>query len=339
MALGLPLKRQWCPLVLTLLACRGEQVALPPAATGATDHVGLRRMDGSAVTSPSAGGSSKTSADVAQSFIVNGRSLALHDLNGRQARVLATEVDTALYDEAFGLIWVKRQTELNVVDLQREYEETVIAGGLPPGYHLTVQHERRSTSTLQPETTCDPANRIVLDWTRDPALRLDELHRGPIELGLHPNGRAWLIDHWSRAIREPAERVHFDSARASVSVAGFLLDCDTPDSCGKALALGSTGLDLVLVRDRWGADCNHYGCLFRDRQTGRFATPPLAPSWGEFAGTPAGSCGPYFFNRAATAFLVGDYACPVGKQCSALDGQALGWLTPGPIFGERSIDF
>jgi hypothetical protein len=275
-------------------------------------------------------------------FIVLGAALEVRSLEPGIAPItLAAPVEAALYDAALGLVWVQSGGGLGVIDLRAaSWAEIPIARGLPPGHHLIILNERQPGATLTPESSCDPNNRLVLEWGPRPALRVDDSVR-PTQVALDPRGQRWLLEHAERPVQSPPQRYHLGLAERRIPLDRAKLDCDQSEECGKALPLPprGAGTELVLVQSRRGADCNHYACLLHDPRTGTFATPPLGPTWSDASAATRGSCGLYLFNREEAAYLVGSLVCQSGQLCVASGGAGLGWLEPGPIIGEPSIDF
>jgi hypothetical protein len=109
--------------------------------------------------------------------------------------------------------------------------------------------------------------------------------------------------------------------------------CEDMGRCGAVLPFASGNWQLVLTDQSEGADCWHFGCLFRDSATGAFATPPQPARWGRAEEMHPGPCGPYQFSADGSAFLVQDALCTVGGSCQLLDGTGVGWLVPGTVLG------
>jgi len=277
--------------------------------------------------------------ELADQYLVLGEDLVLSTRGSTTRRRLAEHPSAALYDAALELVWVRRGGELQVLDLRASALQPIsLSGGLPDGGHLEVRHRHEPFAALQPESTCDHGNVVSLDWSTDPGLEISGSDT-PRRLAPSPSGRQWLTAEAARPTRALPPRPHFEAATARVSLPAAALRCDDEKLCGSALPLGSSGLELVLVQSQWGADCNHYACLLHNPATRLFATPPVARAWGEAAATAPGTCGPFLFQRDAAWFLVGDELCGPDGHCQALGGRGLGWLWPGPIVGERSIDF
>jgi len=277
--------------------------------------------------------------ELADQYLVFGEDLVLLSRGSTTRRRLAERPSAALYDAALELVWVRRFGELQVLDLRASALQPIsLIGGLPEGGRLEVRHRHEPFAALQPESSCDHGDVVSLDWSLEPELESSE-GGTPRRRALSPSGRQWLRAEWARPTRALLPRPHFESAASRVSLPKTALRCDDEKLCGSALPLGASGLELVLVQSQWGADCNHYACLLHNPATKLFATPPVARAWGEAAATAPGTCGPFLFQRDAVWFLVGNALCGPDGQCQALEGRGLGWLLPGPIVGERSMDF
>jgi hypothetical protein len=332
------------PLAVWALACATACSAERRSTEGPAVAVNPEREPPQANPSPAVAVAAQPPSDVsvpelADQYLVLGEDLVLFSRGSTTSRRLAERPSDALYDAAAELVWVRRGGELQVLDVRANALQPIsLFGGLPEGGHFEVRHRQQTFAALQPESSCDHGNVVSLDWTSDPGLVIFE-GGTPRRLAPGVSGRRWLTAEWARPSRALLPRSHFESSVSRVSLPKSALRCDDEKLCGSALPLGASGLELVLVQSQWGADCNHYACLLHNPATKLFATPPVARAWGAAATTAPGTCGPFLFHRDTAWFLVGNALCGPDGQCQALEGRGLGWLLPGPIVGERSIDF
>jgi hypothetical protein len=149
--------------------------------------------------------------------------------------------------------------------------------------------------------------------------------------GMHIEHAAWLQANLNRPARTIAERREFGERH--VHVPRQLLHCEDPEQCGSAIGFGAQSVDLIRVTETMGGDCWHRSCLLRDANTGRFATPPEASSWGAAATTKSGSCGIFLFDKDESRVLLESRLCVQNQGCEELGGTAIGWRVPGDRVG------
>jgi hypothetical protein len=240
-----------------------------------------------------------------------------------------TRSSGGLHQAELGLFWFREEAELKVLDLDKLDERAVtVADGLRRlDRFAIVDHD----ASVYVEDGCDELPSLELSWTDEPALQL-------IDEGEPPRitNRAWLKRELDRPTRPIGARKQLSNARTLARVPKRMLDCESPTGCGTVLPLGSTGIELVLVRHLAGGDCLRTACMLHDPRTKLYAKPPHAESWGKADPSLLGSCGPYNFDRSNTRFLVDDKLC-TADGCQTLVGPALGWLEPGDVIGEPGV--
>lgn len=313
-------KRSWRVGVL-LLAISCDQPAKPPndarirpsppGEVGSATPVAYETLD---------------RGDPSEQFLMHADSgeLMLKVVGSDDATVLAKHADGVLYDPALELLWFRDGSDLLVIDLRlSESRPVVIARGLPEINRFSIEHP---TGLAETEDNCDlPV--IALDWNKASKIEcvLDPTPR------MHIENTGWLQANLDRPARSVPERREFGERR--VRLPRRLLNCEDVQQCGSAIAFGADGLELVRVSERQGGDCWQRTCLLRDSNTGRFATPPDAPSWGTAEKTPGGSCGIFLFDNDGSRFLLGHRMCVSMRACTELGGTGLGWRVPGARVG------
>jgi hypothetical protein len=245
-------------------------------------------------------------------------------------RRLAANAQHVLYDPELELVWFSDDQRLWVIDLRHPAPATVapvpIAGPLPP--HVEIHIDRGGTHRVEPTDACDVAPILVLHWESEPWIEDDEGQPStPLE------GRAWLAREGARVARSVGAERWLHPADAHLPLPPARARCEDPEWCGAAQPFAASGWQLVLAEQSEGADCWQFGCLLFDSANGTFGTPPRPSQWGPAEDTPVGPCGPYRFDAAGSAFLIGDLLCAAGGSCQPLGGSSIGWLTPGATLG------
>jgi hypothetical protein len=245
-------------------------------------------------------------------------------------RVLARSVSDALYDPKLELVWLEGDS-LRVVDLRRPgTDPIVIARDWQRTSRLSISHP---ASSLSDNETCDVGDATSLTWDENP--KLERIDEQDVELRLE--SKDWLRAELHRPSRtvmdEAAFSLRYEQPR--VQLPADIAHCEDPDECGRTVAFGASGLQLVLAVTLTG-DCWHPYCLFHDPKSGVWTSPVLGDRWQGSAGGQAGPCGDYAFDRTGRSFLLGDRLCEIGGGCQDLGGDALGWRNPGSSVGAPS---
>ena len=268
-------------------------------------------------------------------FLVMGDAgLVARTPGGRWTETVASaHVDQALLDSALDLVWVVTGGRLSVVDLRAAKPAlTVIATRLPPlaALTITVDGEGQPRPLAWP-SACEVGAAVNLRWTRAPSLEV--IAEGNTRAKLV--GRAWLEKNVARPAGRPLpfEEIDVAGKPARLPLARDALPCDS-DACGHVLPFGNAGWQLVLMGSEAGGDCHEWTCALYDPRRRLFAKPEDPRRWVAAGAVEPGSCGPFAFDRSGRFYLVGEQLCTVGGACSALGGQGVGWLAPGPWLGE-----
>ena len=260
-------------------------------------------------------------------FIVHAEGrIELRSLGETAIEVLAEDAsDLALYDPVLELIWYTQEEQLFVIDLREtEPARTLIASSIPDVSRLEILQANRS---VRIQETCEGPT-LSLHWNEHPSV---DAYDGDISQ-TRIDGSSWLQAQKARPARVVGATRSFEEGKR-VRLPRGLLDCEIPEVCAASVPFGVGDLQLVLVLDKSGGDCWNRGCLLRDPQTNRYASPVDRDGWGRAEKTKRGPCGLYFFNQQKTAFLVGTRLCLVETGCTELGGAALGWLNPGDTVG------
>lgn len=340
-----------CPLLVCAMlnACHSDK-GVSPVVTEAPRRVHV--PDEKAATG-SAGAPSPVHALGTRTFLVGdrGREIIARSVAG-QTRVVVPQAAWWLYDEDRGLLWTLYDGALSVVDLRTELPPIPLATGLTGAGGIWVEWPAaRASQYVREETGCEATSDAVeVKMRSNPALRLvatDE-RRSFLAAGLR-----WLRAQTRRAAssRSAGSRPRapgFPSDAHQVTLPKQWAGCDEVERCGRAVSFGSSRLQLVLVGDKFGADCWQRSCLLfnpdtkafasppviADVKTGELSTAPLPMRWSAASDARPGVCGPYYFDVSGTAFLVGSFFCTVDGECQALGGEGIGWLEPGAVVGE-----
>ena len=257
-------------------------------------------------------------------------SLLLRSRRSHAALTLAEHARRALHDPALDLLWFTDERGLWVIDLRvpgSGAPPVLIASPLPEHQEFHIAGE--TPDFLEPTDACDFGAILTLHWTPDPWLEGPD---GQAQRGLA--GNRWLERERNRNPGPIGSERWFSAEDAHAALPSGRLHCDAAERCGATLPFGDvTGRELVLTDEDEGGDCWSSRCLWRDTSTGKYATPPDAGSWGAASDVASGTCGPFRFNHAGSAFLVADRLCEVGGECLVLEGPGLGWLVPGLTTG------
>ena len=264
--------------------------------------------------------------------------IALAIRTGRVRPLWPRAATWVFHDPKLDLLWIQTNDEVHVVDLRADKDEaTLIASGLPPGVPIGIT--RRTPTGSHASTSpsgCDSGRTLLLDWAQAPRCRyLDEHTAGWIEPhGTTLQGRAWLLAQLTRGAG-PADVTRrdfpFGQGQQLGAIAGRGAQCSS-EVCGRPIDFDGTGVTLVVTRFEQG-DCQHLACHLHDPSTKKFATPPVAASWGDLDSVASGPCGVYHFDRSGRRFLIGGRQCSVGGVCEPIGGEGVGWLSGGVDVG------
>jgi hypothetical protein len=263
-------------------------------------------------------------------FLVETQSakLLLRTWDPGSEQVLASSAQRSLYDERLELVWFDSGDKLWVLDLRVPGSSPILIAEHVPQYS-ELHVARTPGKLLEPADSCDTVPVLRLNWNAKPAFEAWYATAPPLSV----EGKNWLLAELARPERAAMDQQVFAATDPGISLPDTLTQCEEPTACGASLPFAKRGWELVLVRAALGADCWHYACLFRDINTGAFATMPEPNHWGPASEVEPGTCGRYLFNHDGSSFLVGNLLCMSGRPCQKLEGQALGWLVPGAIIG------
>ena len=197
--------------------------------------------------------------------------LALASSETDATRVLAA-ASGGLIQPQLGLLWFRDGEHLKVIDLEQlDAAPVTIAEGMPETDRFSITEH----ADVDTEDGCD-LPWVELKWTAEPALE------SPITAApkLRITNRDWLARARTRPLCAAGKQRALSTAKKHVRLPKKLLACEEAESCGGALPLGASGLELVLVRQQAGGDCADTACLLRDPKVRSFATPPRARSLG-----------------------------------------------------------
>jgi hypothetical protein len=241
-------------------------------------------------------------------------------------RVLIPHADFVLYDSVLELIWYLEDNQLRVFDLRAsDAAPTLIVRDMRQLDRVSVV---RGAHSVSEQDGCETPY-AVLDWTANPKVKLFLVEA---DEKVKVDGRAWLHAQRNRPERSVLAQRRFLDGK--VDIAAELLDCEDEETCATSVAFANRPWQLLLVTDKSGGDCWERACLLRDPNSNRYASPPRPERWGPANVAQRGSCGPYRFDQAQSAYLVERLLCPGELPCQDVGGSALGWLMPGETVGE-----
>lgn len=263
-------------------------------------------------------------------FLVETQStqLLLRTWDPASEHLLASSAQRSLYDERLELVWFDDGDKLWVLDLRRPGSRAILIADHVPQYS-ELHVARTPGQLLEPADSCDTVPVLRLNWSVKPAFEAWYATAPPLSV----EGKHWLLAELGRPERAVMDQQVFAATDPDIALPETLQQCEEPTACGASLPFAKRDWELVLVKAALSADCWHYACLFRDINTGAFATTPEPKHWGRAAEVEPGPCGRYLFNQDGSSFLVGDLLCMAGRTCQKLEGRALGWLVPGAIVG------
>lgn len=265
------------------------------------------------------------------------------------ARVLVPRASSWLYDDEHDLLWTLQDQRLTVTDLRVEGPRIPIAEGISDESAIWVEWpsvpSQEHTRFVERRASCEPWQVAKLRLQSAPTLFSLATDTNPPFL---PGGLTWLKGQTTRSVKTPRQVHFFSSKKKGDELEVSELGCDDRERCGLSVPYGTSHLRLVLVRDRFGADCWHRSCLLFDPETHLFASPPIFENpatgalstrsdprqWSAAKTAVPGICGPYAFDTSGTTFLVRRYLCRLNEECQDLGGEVIGWLVPGLIVGE-----
>jgi len=274
----------------------GEKTGAEPTSAEVGDW-SRRVAPGSAWTSPVPGSvlaEAKAKAEAkgaAVALTSTPKGLRLEATRGGWSRDLGTKpVLTSLYDSRSGLVLFTVDGALMALDLAEAPEQ----GKPPEAVTLAKLEDARDPGLwiAYPDSHAvvdpDPGLPYLrLEWSDTPKLALvpasypPEDEQKPTPLELEAAGRKWLEARQARRSWTPIEPanaaiefayVDFDAPKpAAGKVDPRLADRCVDFVCGDALALGTTGFELVVVRDDSG-DFMHLMTVLRDPTKNRWAS-------------------------------------------------------------------
>jgi hypothetical protein len=271
-------------------------------------------------------------------LVLRNGALVAHAVESGRERVLwSGTLARVVLDATLDLIWVQSSAALEVVDLRAPGDAVIpIAQGLVSErpVEITVMRTTDGGKHLSlPSTHCDTSRLLSIQWADPP--RFDYVgepwgEAPPAVL----TGAPWLLAQLGRGPGSNGvshRDFPYGKPAPGSPFAGLASKCGW-DGCGMMVPFDGSGVMLVVTTSERG-DCQLLRCHLYDPVKKAFGTPPRASTWGALATTPAGSCGPYHFDRAGKRLLHGTSFCTVGSGCEDLGGDAEGWLSGGVDVG------
>lgn len=348
-------------LIAIAMAIAGCKQAQPPATTGSAGSAPPAGSGGGATspatgsggsgatgsgsgtagsppaTKPAAGGKPlrETLAEAAGGKPVllvldaKGQLIARTTDGGTPSVLLPGPYGDALHDSALDLVWLRRDTGLDVLDLRAPGPATAKTLATAPdkvleklGEHIVEPPHWDMTQGvfILLNTGCSKGTGLTLDWSK-----------GGVGTTTGSEGVKVVAKDWFAAEEHRMRREQPPGFTQKLTkphkVPKGIGTCHTDakgefgkDECGHGLVFGATGAELVVV----GA--NPDKCPTRQCQLYDPATRKYAPVPGIAADDPeAPSCGPFLFDTAGTSYLVDDKLC-TGQSCSSVGKLAIGWL-------------
>jgi hypothetical protein len=249
--------------------------------------------------------------------------------------VLSGPYGDALHDGALDLVWLRRDTGLDVLDLRLPGPAVAKQLATAPdkaleklGEHFREPPHWDMTTgvVVYLGDTCHQATGMTLDWTKG---------------GVGTTGaedvkivaKDWFAAQEHRTRREvPPAFTRKLAKRHKVPKDLGTCHADAKEElgkteCGRGLYFGATNYELVVVSAN-PEKCPAKQCRLHDEATKKYtAVPGIAADDAE-----AASCGPFLFDGTGTMYLVDDQVC-ADQKCTSVGRQAIGWLD-----GSRVLD-
>jgi hypothetical protein len=242
----------------------------------------------------------------------------------------------ALHDGALDLVWLRRDTGLDVLDLRLPAPAVAKALATAPdkaleklGDHITEPPHWDMTKAVVVNlgTPCSRATGLVLDWSKG---GIGTTTGGE---GVKIVAKDWFAaqEHRTRRDQPPAfTRKLTKPHKVPKGVGTCRADAKEElgkAECGHGLYFGATNYELVIVSAN-SEKCPAKQCRRYDGATKKY-TPVPGIAADDLEGR---TCGPFLFDGTGTSYLVDDQVC-TGEACSPVGKQAIGWLD-----GERVLD-
>jgi hypothetical protein len=247
--------------------------------------------------------------------------------------VFTAAVDSASYDAALDLVWLRSKGTLQVIDLRDpKRKPIVIAKKMPEGGGWAVVMPGKGGATYNTDYVAVFPLLDVKSGKFKPGMGAYE--------GVDPDsekaakkaikkikivGKAWLGKLKKRAARDvPAPA---DKAGPQVELPDTIeTSCDDAEECGSSVTFGATPYLLVTVEHSCGDAC-YTSCVLYDPKTKKLASPTTSSPWA--ASADPGPCWDYA-HAADGAWLNGAMRCTAdGKGVTCADATPwthFGWL-------------
>lgn len=241
----------------------------------------------------------------------------------------------ALHDGARDLVWLRRDTGIDVLDLRLPGPAVAKQLATAPDKVLEKLGEHFREPPHWDMTTgvvvhlgdaCSHATGMTLDWTKGGAGTTGAE-------GVKIIAKDWFAAQEHRTPREvPPAFTRKLTKRRKVPKDLGTCHADAKEElgkaeCGRGLYFGATNYELVVVTAN-SEKCPAKQCRLYDEATKKYtAVPGISADDAE-----APTCGPFLFDGTGTMYLVDDQVC-ADQKCASVGKQAVGWLD-----GERVLD-
>jgi hypothetical protein len=255
---------------------------------------------------------------------------------GYSAVLLAGPYGDALHDAARDLVWLRRDTGLDVLDLRLPGPAVAKTLATAPdkvlekfGEHFREPPHWDMTSSLVVylNTPCHRGAGLVFDWTKGGVGTTTGSENVKIV------AKDWFAAQEHRATRDvPPAFAKKLAKRHKVPKGVGTCHRDIKeelghDQCGRGLYFGATSSELVIVSAN-SEKCPSEQCRLYDAATKKYAAVPGLAA--DDPGEP--TCGPFLFDPGGASYLVADQVC-TGASCTSVGKLAVGWLD-----GARVLD-
>ena len=235
---------------------------------------------------------------------------------------------TAYHDAARELIWLRRDTGFDVLDLRAPgpaVATTVIAAPEkvaaneadpitePPRWDMTER------VVIDVGTRCRGGAGLTFAWSKDGACTTTGSEK------LKVVAKDWFAAQEHRAVHELTNFTRPIKQHHHVPAAQGTCKTDKKGEigylCGTGYELGALPYDLVITSANT-EKCPTKQCRLYDRARKKYLPVPGVPADDPDAAT----CGPFLFDESGTSYLVGDQVCDSQLHCTSVGRQAIGWL-------------
>lgn len=262
--------------------------------------------------------------------------------SGKAIRVLVPgEVSFVQYDPSWGFVTFVRNDRLEVVDLAATSSDPIVLVDGMPGLDYTFVSDVEAEGAICLSACvligigAEPRVAVATDRVdgltskdEEQRYRRDLLAARKAKPVLSEPGSRWLAGLSQRKRRNGVPTIELGPEQWP---APALTNCRVgPSDCGKGFRLGDKVLVVVGQRCDCAQDDCRALCVLHDAATKLFASPSRPNAWGDKA-NPEANCHVMMDATSRNYILEDGRSICTPTGCTAIGGDVLGWLDPGPI--------